>query len=428
MERINNNARDTANLRYFDASLRHQIGVQHVAGGQVRELADMQEQADKDFAQELAVLLLLFVGKPLNVRSKKYQQLIQTIRRSRNATLQEAQFILTENLRTLAIMEEDFEQRTATKALPVVIPLKRTSRETITALPRNTVLTLNPEGSKTLKQWFTSIKRADEDRIISAVQIGLTQGEGIGAIVSRVVGTKAEGFQNGAASLTRMNVEALVRTAVNSISNAARETVFLANAGILEFLVWAATLDFRTCPICQNRDGRVAVIGERSVQPGTPLLEPQTARPPAHVRCRCVMVAAFNRKGVVERMGERPFVSGGKQQLNFRDRAKQLAGDSWKELTTEERRAAVKRVSTAWANLHIGKVPAKITYADWLETQPAHFQDEVLGKTKGKLFRTGRVTLSDFVSGKGNAITLRQLAQSNEAAFMAAGINPMRFS
>jgi len=34
-------------------------------------------------------------------------------------------------------------------------------------------------------------------------------------------------------------------------------------------------------------------------------------------------------------------------------------------------------------------VPADMTYYEWLKTQPKEFQDDVLGKTRGKLFREG---------------------------------------
>lgn len=36
------------------------------------------------------------------------------------------------------------------------------------------------------------------------------------------------------------------------------------------------------------------------------------------------------------------------------------------------------------------------TYYEWLKNQPAQYQDEVLGKTRGKLFRDGGLSLQRF--------------------------------
>ena len=70
-----------------------------------------------------------------------------------------------------------------------------------------------------------------------------------------------------------------------------------------------------------------------------------------------------------------------------------------------------------------GDVPGDVTYQDWLRRQPAAFQDEALGKTKGKLFRDGGLTLDRFVDPvTARPFTLDDLRRKNEAACMKAGI------
>lgn len=423
--------RQTANIMYFDAAIRHQIGVQNLTTNQVNELVSILDKADKELTDKLNRILRPFIGKPLRNNTEKYKHLLTQIKAARSVALRHVKKEFQHNLIDLAKIEEEFERRMATSSLPVVIDFATVPTETLTALVRNQPMAIGPSGARTLDQWFSSLERADLERIISAVQLGIIQGEGIDDIVSRVAGTRGNRFQDGALALSRTNLEAIVRTAVNSISNTARESVWQANSDVLEFLAWTATLDFRTCPICQSRDGKLVSIGDHKIPKANQRLEPQSARPPAHVRCRCILVAVFSINGIVERIGERPFVRSAdrpkQRQINFRDQAKEQSGEAWDTFTSEERKQAVKRIATSWAERNIGRVPSAITYQDWLKTQPSAFQDQVLGKTKGKLFRTGKVTVDDFVTTQGNAVTLKQLANSDPTAFIAAGINPEDF-
>jgi len=48
-----------------------------------------------------------------------------------------------------------------------------------------------------------------------------------------------------------------------------------------------------------------------------------------------------------------------------------------------------------------GQVPATVTYRDWLPQQDAAFQREVLGPTRYKLWKSGRVKLGDFATAAG---------------------------
>lgn len=423
--------RKTANIIYFDAAIRHQIGIRNLTTQQVNELVGILDLADRDLQDKLEQILRPFVGKPFSARSERYKKLLLQIKAARSVALRQIRKEFKNNLIDLAQIEEGFERRMLAAALPVEIDFHTIPTETLIALIQNTPITAGPQGAKTLDQWFTSLERADLERIISAVQLGILQGEGIKEIVARVAGTRSLGFQDGILSLSRMNLEAVVRTAVNSISNTARESVWQANSDIVGYLIWTATLDGRTSAICRSRDGHIVVLGNHPNPKKGILLDPQSARPPAHVNCRSIMVAAFSREGIVERIGERPFVrsvdSPDKRRIDFRQQAKNKAGDAWASLTQAERRQATRAIADVWADKNIGQVPSSLSYQDWLNTQPAEFQDQVLGKTKGQLFRTGKVTVQDFVTARGKAVTLKQLAESDPTAFMAAGLDPGDF-
>lgn len=57
-------------------------------------------------------------------------------------------------------------------------------------------------------------------------------------------------------------------------------------------------------------------------------------------------------------------------------------------------------------------------YYDWLKRQPADVQDEVLGKTKGKIFRNSGVTTAEFkkliVNRLGEPLTIDELAEKDK--------------
>jgi SPP1 gp7 family putative phage head morphogenesis protein len=63
-----------------------------------------------------------------------------------------------------------------------------------------------------------------------------------------------------------------------------------------------------------------------------------------------------------------------------------------------------------------GQVPEKTTYNDWLKGQPAKVQDDILGPGRGKLFRDGTHSVSNFVDRKtGRHYTLKELAVDDGA-------------
>jgi hypothetical protein len=69
-----------------------------------------------------------------------------------------------------------------------------------------------------------------------------------------------------------------------------------------------------------------------------------------------------------------------------------------------------------------GQVPEAETYQTWLKKKSAAFQDEILGPTRGKLFREG-LSLDRFVDQSGKEYTLKQLRSKDSTMFRKAGID-----
>lgn len=70
-----------------------------------------------------------------------------------------------------------------------------------------------------------------------------------------------------------------------------------------------------------------------------------------------------------------------------------------------------------------GLMPEATTWDKWLRNQPAAFQDEVLGTTRGRLFRASPgLKLGKFVDRRGGLYTLDELRAKDAELFERAGI------
>jgi len=243
-----------------------------------------------------------------------------------------------------------------------------------------------------MSSWAKRLQRRDLERIENAINIGLVQGESPQSIARRIFGTGALRGKNGVTQLTRNNVQAIVRTAVNSYSNGARGEFLQANSDLFTKEVFVATLDSRTTLICIKNDGKRFPVGEGPI-------------PPLHWQCRSLRVAEINGEVLGDRPAK-PFTQkmllkefAEKNQLGliasrdnlpkgYKGRFDSFAGRRVKEMT--------------------GRVPAKVTYREWLKRQSKEFQNEVLGRGRAELFRSGKLTVDKFIDN-GRVVPLGQL-------------------
>lgn len=216
--------------------------------------------------------------------------------------------------------------------------------------------------AKMMSSWAPS----EVERLTMGVKTGFLRGTPTKEIVRQVVGV------GGLADISRRNAEAIVRTAVNHVSTQAKEQVYARNSDIITGYEWVSTLDSRTSSICRARDSNVYEIGKGPL-------------PPAHYCCRSTTA---------------PTVSS---EFDFLDQGAKRAAKGADGGT---------------------QVDADVSYYDWLKSQPAAFQDDVLGKTKGAIFRNAGLSTEQFkaatVDRYGNPLTLEQMkiADKRVASYM----------
>ena len=125
---------------------------------------------------------------------------------------------------------------------------------------------------------------AQKTRIAAVVRQGVAQGLTNAQIRQRVIGTKKAGYNDGIVGASVRSGDALVRTAVQHVSSAARQAVAEANADIVAGVRMVATLDSRTSSVCRSIDGRVFPVDSG-------------ARPPFHINCRTSFVLVLKGGG-----------------------------------------------------------------------------------------------------------------------------------
>lgn len=407
----------TLNELLFDATLRHQVSLRRYTKAQVKKILAMLEKADADLAQKLRKHLLELAGKPIDLKGRRMQAIIKDIHVMRDEISLKIEKQTVEDLRALADVESTHEQKLLIELLPVEFSVATVSAEALYAA----VIDRPFAQGKTLSQWFETLRTYDQTKLIETIQLGLVQGQTVDDMVRTVVGTKKNNYADGILAITRRNAEAVVRTGINHVSNAAREQIWQANDSLIYALRWTSTLDGRTSAICRSRDGALVPVGNNTLPADAKVLEPSGARPPAHPNCRSVIIAVLSADGIADSLGDRPFVSDTRtrkqREIDFRAEAQTAMGDKWKTMSAADRNDVIKSIKRDWTAKNVGQVPSVTTYDKWLRTQSKQFQEDVLGVKKAQLYRSGKLKLDEFVDHSGRELTLDELAKLHPEAF-----------
>lgn len=236
---------------------------------------------------------------------------------------------------------------------------------------------------------LASLAPTQRDRVYAAIRQGIAAGDTNSQIIRMLRGTPALRYQDGLMQAAKRDVERLVRTARNHISNVAYEDTYAALG--VEQVVWVATLEGRTCAACATMDGKIFEVGTAH------------KTPPVHPNCRCVLAPALDS----EIVGNRPYV----RALKVRKRDGTNEFRSIGNMTKKQREEA---------GLEVGQVKASTTFKSWFDNQDAAFQRQWLGPTRYKLYREGGLSLDRFVDvQKGREYSLEELRRRDADTFRA---------
>jgi len=393
------------NEQFLDAAIRHQIGLMRLSGSIRNEVFEILEATEKDLRDQIERRLRR--GLPGGSFSATRMRLLEkALRTIRTTAWEKVEEVWVREMTALARAEPEFTQKALATVSPVTLDLALPAAATLETLVRE-----SPFEGRTLREWASTIAEADVRRIRDQVRIGLVQGEGAIEIARRVVGIVRLRGSDGVTQITRNNAAAITRTMVNHYSNQSRRLFFEENKDVFEEELYVATLDARTTPVCRANDGKRFEVGVGPI-------------PPLHFNCRSLRVAVIDGE-VLGRRPARRFT----QRMLLREYSRQNG------LPTVTSRGALPRghrlAFDSFARGRIreltGTVPAKLDYGTFLRRQSREFQDDVLGVTKARLFRRGKLALDRFINRQGDELTLAQLARREGEAFRAAGLDPDDF-
>jgi SPP1 gp7 family putative phage head morphogenesis protein len=396
-----------ANQLLFDALVRHQIGLLQVSGSIRNAIFEILNGTEEQIREKILGRLDGVTGGATPENLKRAQLLAQAITKIRATAWAEVTDKLIQDMIDVAKAEPTFTDTAIKSVAPVVLDTVLPSAAQLRAL----VLSQPFEG-RILSAWAKDIQAADLKRISDAIHKGVVQGYDARTIAQSVVGTARTKGADGITQITRNNAEAIVRTAINHISNSARAEYVSQNTDIVANEQFVATLDARTTPVCQSNDGKVFPVGEGPI-------------PPLHFGCRSTRVPVLD--GVV--LAQRPARPFTERQLaqEYSDQAGLADTANSRGTLPHGHKGPFDEFAATRIRELTGTVPESVSYQDWLGRQTAAFQDDVLGPTRGLLFRSGDLTLDKFVNRTGDELTLHELAAREAEAFRKAGLNPEDF-
>lgn len=350
-----------------DIATRYQVLLEGVKSGQAVALAKAVQRLGPEVVRWLAANAT--TGSRA-ARGVGRQKALAALRRSLATALQPAADALVADLANVALAAADFERRALESVVakakrPAKVAPAEAPAEAAGALPLSATGAL-PEDF--VEQWLAGVPRKVTQRIAQ----GYARGETVEELTRAIRGTKARNFRDGLLDVTRREAEAVARTTVQHYASAGRQATWEANKDVVSGYRFVATLDSRTTATCRSLDGQVFELGKGPV-------------PPVHINCRSTTVAELN-----PRLG-----------LDFLD-------------------------TGATRSSKDGYVPAELSYYDWLGTQPAAFQNDVLGPTRAELFRKGGLSADEFASlqldRSFRPTTLDEMRRREPLAFERAGL------
>lgn len=358
----------TVNEKLLDALIAHQVDLNSYSNGVVRKIIAILNRVDQDLFVQLTLALDELPADSFTVQ--RLEQLLHSVRALNAKAYRAAGAELTDEMLALADYEASYQLELFRGALPVQLALNTVNLQAVHA-----AVVSRPFQGRLLREWASSIEADRMTRIRDTVRIGFVEGLPTPEIVRRVRGTRARGYEDGVIEIDRRHAEAVVRTAVSHTAGTAKEHFYDANQDLIKALSWTSTLDSRTSEICRIRDGKQyhpkthAPIGHKLPWLGGP--------GKAHWQCRSCSV---------------PVVK------------------SWKELGGA---ADVAEFSASTRASMDGQVPADQTYGEWLKKQSAARQDQILGRTRGEMFRKGNLPIEKFYNDKGRWLTLEELRKQS---------------
>ena len=263
-------------------------------------------------------------------------------------------------LRVIVVQEAQWLDATFDRVYPFKVDFSAPSTRQLLHLVDDRTM-----AGRLLEDWWSKVEVNARDAIKLRINQGLLSGESTAGIVRSVIGTRAQGGLDGVLNIPRRDAERVVRTAVQTVTNAARSETYKENSDIVKHEIWSAFFDVKTCQVCANLHGTI-IVGNRV--------------PPEHPLCRCVtepVLKSFNEMG-------------------------------WNLSDPPELSRAAKQYDDAGKAMVV-MIPETTTFAQWFAKQPASIQREWLGPRVYERYRKGEISIKDLTDVRFRARSVKEV-------------------
>ena len=320
--------------------------------------AEVAEEVDSFIAQ---IVEALEAEDITSYSQARLEILLVELRETSDRLHEEAENKLMSDFLAFATYESEFSQRMLQENISE--PLQSASTAALEGMILSSLMSVGVGQLFTLRSLLQRFRQNKTNQVIQTVRDAATIRSGMKELVNAV---------NSLGDLTKSQYKSIIRTGINHVSIQARNVVMRENQNVFTGYEWVSVLDSRTSLLCMGRDGKVYPFA------------PESPLPPAHYGCRSSIVPVIAEQFAIpdEQKGTRP--ARGAEGLQ------QIGEDT--------------------------------TYEAWFRRQPSSFQTEVLGPSRARLFREGRLSIGRFVDDSGRTLTLDELRRLEPLAFERAGI------
>ena len=230
-------------------------------------------------------------------------------------------------------------------------------------------------GAVSLGNMVGNFSKTHTDKATALIEAGFYSGSSTNDISASIAGTRKNKFKDGILLGTKRSATAISKTASVHVSNNVKGVVFDENTAAVRGFIITAVLDSVTSKRCRGLDGKKVANGTKF------------PRPPYHFSCRTVT---------------RPWLREDLEKAKLASR--ETIGAAGEEYESTKKQ-----------------------YYTWLKEQPSWFQDDVLGKEEGLIFRNAGLSPTEFkkatIKRDGTPLTIDEMSQKDAriADYLAQG-------
>jgi hypothetical protein len=239
----------SANEWLLEESIRHALDLRQYENGIVRRLIAVLNRSDSRLFAELTEKLEHLGPDSFSV--ERLDALLASVRALNTEAFEAVQRELTQTLKEFTDSEVAYQRQMLVTALPVQVSVASVSAESVYA-----AALARPFQGVLLREVWKDLDAQRMKQVRQTIAQGFVEGRTTAQIIRDLRGTRAKGYADGLVNRSRRDVESVVRTAMGHYAGFVADRSMEANGDLVKAVMWVSTLDLRTTPECQARDGK----------------------------------------------------------------------------------------------------------------------------------------------------------------------------